>query len=84
MRAILDDDPYPVRAAYVQGALMEAWGRITGRMPIMNLDKVKELRQKSWSISIEKAKSDLAYVPQYNLRSGMEQTIGWYRRAGWI
>ena len=34
--------------------------------------------------SIEKAKRELGYRPKYNLRTGMEDTIRWYRENGYI
>ncbi|MFT3933460.1 MAG: NAD(P)-dependent oxidoreductase [Chitinophagaceae bacterium] len=56
----------------------------SSKTPVLNKDKVNELTAKDWSCSIEKIKEQQAYNPQYDLQSGMEETIEWYKNHKWI
>ncbi|MBI4336859.1 MAG: NAD-dependent epimerase/dehydratase family protein [Chloroflexi bacterium] len=79
-------------AATVTG-LFQLLGEIVGASPQMVFvpwEKVTGTRP-SWYpyeweriafYSIEKAKAHLGWVPNYNLRQGMEQTYGWYLESG--
>jgi dihydroflavonol-4-reductase len=35
-------------------------------------------------LSIQKAKTDLGYAPQWDFKTGIETAVGWYRKNGWI
>jgi nucleoside-diphosphate-sugar epimerase len=50
----------------------------------LNLDKLNELSPDYWICSNEKAKSVLGFVPEFDLASGMANSIEWYRRQKWI
>ncbi|HUU32790.1 MAG TPA: NAD-dependent epimerase/dehydratase family protein [Vicinamibacterales bacterium] len=39
---------------------------------------------KSRAFDITRAKSELGYAPQVDLRTGIRKTIAWYRAAGWL
>lgn len=39
---------------------------------------------KSRAFDITRAKTELGYAPQVDLRSGIRKTIAWYREQGWI
>ena len=39
---------------------------------------------KSRAFDISRAKTELGYAPQVDLRTGIQRTIAWYRDAGWI
>ena len=35
-------------------------------------------------LSITKAKEDLGFSPQTDFKTGMTQTVAWYRDQGWL
>ncbi len=35
-------------------------------------------------LAIEKARTELGYIPRVHFRQGLERTISWYRGAGWL
>ncbi len=47
-------------------------------------DKVRELAQANWSCSADSISQDLGFVPKYSLTEGLEQTIEWYKSAGFL
>jgi nucleoside-diphosphate-sugar epimerase len=64
-------------------AHISAWvGKVRGRYPVLNPDKVNELKAKSWLCDNKTTEADLGYRPTYNLQSGLDETIAWCKRSG--
>jgi nucleoside-diphosphate-sugar epimerase len=63
------------------------WGEmvavLTGRMPVVNRDKVRDLLQPYWTASIDRLLS-AGYAPRIRLAEGMRETLEWYRAEGWL
>ncbi len=59
-------------------------GRLTGKPSLLNPDKYKVLKQRNWTCEISELEHDLNFKPEYNLRRGMEETISWYKKNGWL
>jgi UDP-glucose 4-epimerase len=60
------------------------FGRLTGKPALLNPDKYKVLKQRNWTCEIYELKHDLSFKPEYNLRRGMEETVDWYKKNGWL
>jgi nucleoside-diphosphate-sugar epimerase len=58
--------------------------KISGKTFSLNVDKLNEIRPDYWICSNEKAKRVLGFHPKYDLNQGMEQTIRWYKKEGWL
>ena len=52
--------------------------------PAFYMDKIREMAQKCWLCSAEKARRELGFTPRFSLREGMAETIRWYRDNGWL
>jgi len=52
--------------------------------PIINLEKLDELMAVNWACSVERAKHDLGFKPQYPLTQGLQETLQWYKDNNWI
>ena len=63
---------------------MDSLYRRSSKTPVLNLDKVKELTAKDWSVNIEKCRRDLGFEPRYDLDQGMAETIEWYKSNKWL
>ena len=50
----------------------------------LNSDKYLILKQRNWICDITPLQRDLGFVPTYNLRRGLEESIAWYRQKGWL
>ncbi len=70
-----------VRAAALVGELLSLG---SPRPPTLNRDKAKILTAGSWAVDIDKARALLGWEPRHTLLDGMTETIGWYRRKGWL
>lgn len=62
----------------------EAIGRLRGKMPALNLDKIPELTAANWACSIDHIKNDLGFAPRYTFESGLAETIQWYKDNQWL
>ena len=57
---------------------------ITGHPSTLNRDKYKIMKQRNWRCDISPIKKELGYKPEYDLRSGVKQTIEWYKKHQWL
>lgn len=74
--------PYPITWLATLG--LEGIGRLRGRAPILSFDKMREVRQSSWVSIPDRARMDLGFTPMTDLEKGFEETVRWYRKAGWL
>jgi nucleoside-diphosphate-sugar epimerase len=71
-----------IPVSIVSGALGILEKIMPSRTSILNKDKLKELIG-SWACSIQKAKTELGYQPQYPLEKGIGETIAWNQARNW-
>ncbi len=62
----------------------DIWGKITGRLTMLNLDKYREMTQQYWVCSSFKSKRLLGFKPKYGMKEGIQKTAIWYKENGWI
>jgi nucleoside-diphosphate-sugar epimerase len=74
----------PILLARLIGVLAVQWGRITGKVPLLNLDKIREMEQRTWLCSGAAIREDLGFIPQREVQEGFQQTFQWYRDIGWL
>lgn len=60
------------------------YASLTRSTPLINRDKVTEMRQFAWLGSNKKAKQQLGFNPTVNLQKGMSTTANWYTRHQWL
>ena len=58
--------------------------RLTGKMNALNDDKYHILSQRNWQCEIEPAIRDFGFSPEWSLEAGVEASIDWYKREGWL
>lgn len=73
--------PYPLVKA-LAFALEKTSPR--GKTPVLNREKLAELTAVNWQCSIESAKTELGFSPQYFLKQGLWETLQWYRLNKWL
>ncbi|TNE56047.1 MAG: NAD(P)-dependent oxidoreductase [Bacteroidetes bacterium] len=64
--------------------ISELLGRWQGRMPALNREKLNEIARVSWWCDAARTLDELHYTPQYDLFSGMQETVDWYKAKGWL
>ncbi|MCX7861533.1 MAG: NAD(P)-dependent oxidoreductase [Bacteroidales bacterium] len=55
-----------------------------GRTPVLNKDKYYILSALNWKCDIEPTLQDFNFIPQYNLTTGVKETIEWYKQHQWL
>ena len=51
---------------------------------VINREKLLELGAKNWICDISKAKQDLNFKPTFDLQTGLENSITWYKNNKWL
>jgi dihydroflavonol-4-reductase len=67
---------------------MSLWARIqqrvTGKTPLLNEQRIEDMRQHYWLCSGEKARRELSFVAQTDLLAAVQETASWYLENGWL
>jgi UDP-glucose 4-epimerase len=66
------------------GFVVEKLAGIAGKYPVLNKDKVAELSAKSWECDAQSAHNAFGFTPKYDLKSGVQETVDWYREIRWL
>jgi dihydroflavonol-4-reductase len=74
--------PEAVLAPAALGA--RAWGRLTGKPALINDQRVRDLRQRYWLCSGEKARQELGFVAASDFEAAIQETADWYVAHGWL
>jgi nucleoside-diphosphate-sugar epimerase len=74
----------PKQIVLLSAGISGLWSKLTGKATMLNIDKYKEMVQRAWICSPEKAKNMLGFEPEYDLKEGFQETANWYRQHGWI
>jgi nucleoside-diphosphate-sugar epimerase len=59
-------------------------GKIQGKAMTLNADKYHILKGRNWLCDSSPIQRDLNFRPRYNLQTGLEETIAWYKTNGWL
>lgn len=74
----------PMGLVYI-GCLCSEWiGKLLGKSMTLNSDKYIILKQRNWICEVEPLRSELHFTPAYPLRRGLEESIEWYKKKGWL
>ncbi len=63
---------------------IEKISSLLGTTATFNRERAKEFEAINWSCEIAPLKNDLNFSPEYNLESGMRETISWYKKEHWL
>lgn len=74
----------PLWITYLVCSVAELWGIIRLKPSTLNRDKFTIIKQRNWLCDVSEAKKDFNFNPQYDLRKGLREAIGWYRKEGWL
>lgn len=64
--------------------LNEKVAAILGKATTFNSDKYRIMKQRNWTCEIAPLQEDTGFQPKYKLKEGVEKTITWYRKEGWL
>ncbi len=74
----------PESLFHLGAVLSEGFSWFAGTVPLLDKQRVKEIRQSAWTASTKKFMEDYGYQPQYDLHSGLKQTLEWYKSNQWL
>ncbi len=64
--------------------VMETLGRLRKEAPLFDRQRVKDIRQSSWTASPDKFFTHYRFEPKFDMRTGLADTLGWYRENRWL
>jgi nucleoside-diphosphate-sugar epimerase len=76
--------PLPPRLVRGAAALTESLGRLLGRAVPFNREKAEEMLAPGWVCDLAGSESLLPPASVTPLEVGIEQTVRWYIRQGWL
>lgn len=59
-------------------------GKLLNKGMTLNTDKYIILKQRNWICDVAPLQDELGFTPEYPLRKGLEESIEWYRKEGWL
>jgi nucleoside-diphosphate-sugar epimerase len=74
--------PEAVLAPIALGAKVQEL--LIGKPALLNEQRILDMRQHYWLCSGEKARQELGFVPQVDLKTAVQETAHWYRENGWL
>lgn len=68
-----------------QVAKLSQWlYRSSSKTPVIYPERLNELTAENWACDISKARTELGFSPQYNLKEGLAESLEWYRANDWL
>ena len=74
----------PVFMVTCLAGFMEWAYRNSSVIPALNKEKMHELTAINWACSIFSVKAELGFSPEYNLETGVAETVNWYKKNKWL
>ena len=74
----------PLWAVKAVCGVAEKIGALRNRPSTLNSDKFRILRRRNWNCSTDKAYRDFGFKAPTSLPEGIEQSISWYKKEGWL
>ena len=59
-------------------------GKLLNKSMTLNTDKYIILKQRNWICDVTPLQEELGFTPEYPLRKGLEESIEWYCKEGWL
>lgn len=76
--------PVPETLAWSLGLWSELAARITGKPRIFSVDKVRESMGPGFACTIDRARNELGFSPEWPADRGLEHTARWYLENKWL
>lgn len=74
----------PLWAVKVVSQIAEKWGVARLKPSTLNSDKYKIMKQRNWNVDTSKAKKDFGFEATTALAEGIDKSVAWYRKEGWL
>lgn len=74
----------PTGLVHIACICSEWIGKLLSKSMTLNSDKYIILKQRNWICDVKPLQDDLNFIPDYPLRKGLEESIAWYKKEGWL
>ncbi|MEN6619348.1 MAG: NAD(P)-dependent oxidoreductase [Rikenellaceae bacterium] len=74
----------PIWLAKIIAATTEGFSKFTKKPSVLNREKISELSAKNWNCNIQPLVSDFNFKAEYDLEKGINETVDWYKKEGWL
>ncbi|MEQ1745099.1 MAG: NAD(P)-dependent oxidoreductase [Saprospiraceae bacterium] len=74
----------PMGIVRIIATVAETIGKWRGQMPPLNREKLNEIGGPNWWCDASQTYEELNLAPRFDLFSGMQQTVRWYRQNNWL
>lgn len=71
---------FPKRLVRLIALLSEKLSCVFGKVSTLNTEKYKEISCKNWLCDCTDLVEDFSFKPEYDLKTGLEETIIWYKK----
>jgi len=74
----------PVNFIKMVAFIAEKVSSLSNKAPVINREKLNELKAVNWSCAIEAARNELGFNPQFDLEAGLTEAFSWYKANSWL
>jgi len=74
----------PVSLMGFAAMVSEFLAKMGNRIPLIDRQRMIDLRQSSWTASSERFFEHYSFQPQLDLNQGLNQACAWYKKQGWL
>lgn len=74
----------PLWGVKIVSIIAEKWGVARMKPSTLNRDKFNIMKQRNWAVDISKAREGFGFSPKVGLREGVERSVAWYKKEGWL
>jgi nucleoside-diphosphate-sugar epimerase len=64
--------------------ISEVYSKLTGKLTVINQERMQEFKLSNWQISGKKASQVLGFEPQFEIYEALHKTWQWYVQEGWL
>lgn len=75
---------FPLWITKIVCTVSEKIGVFRGKPATLNRDKFRILKQRNWRCTTNKAKRDFGFEAMTPLSKGIEESVQWYKKEGWL
>ncbi|MBN1658762.1 MAG: NAD-dependent epimerase/dehydratase family protein [Anaerolineae bacterium] len=84
----LGKQPLRIRLPQATLGILDLYARLatrfSGQTPLLNEQRLIDLRQPYWLCSADRARRELGFEAAYRLDAAVQETADWYRGQGWL
>jgi nucleoside-diphosphate-sugar epimerase len=74
----------PLSIVRMMASMLDVIYKNSSKTPALNKEKLAELTAVNWICNIDSAKEELGFEPEFDLRTGLSETLNWYKENNWL